>query len=456
MNDGDLQQLLDTTGEKLGVMGAQLALYDGESMRQFVTGYRNRELGLRVTPHTVFQIGSTTKLSNAALILSLVEADKLDLDTPVREYIPGLRLADVEAEKTITLRQLLSMTAGLDNGPYYDFGRGDDALARYVEAFSGIPQVFAPGSAFGYSNAASDIAGYAASCVTGQTWERLVAERIWAPVGLKETVLFAEDLLQHPVALGYKKMVSGNPVERTAVWSSPRAQAPSGSLTCSSAGDLIRLARLFLGRGKSAEGVKVLSEAAIETMQQVQVRLPTRLVADEWCLGPYRREWDGHVLYGHSGTNFSGSSALLWCPAKQVAIATVVNVADQGYPLADAIFDVVFPRVFSIRKPAAPTPQDVTPVQTDLQPYEGRFEAFGMTCTFSIAGNGLKLTTRTPRTPERDVTGSDLISLGEGRFLPCDPRVSGNRNWDIAFWGHDSSGLATHLLQGVFPLRRTS
>jgi CubicO group peptidase (beta-lactamase class C family) len=307
MNDEELQQLLNETAERLGVVGAQLSIFDAERQREFVTGYRDYELKLPVTPDTLFQIGSTTKVFNAALVLSLVDAGKLDLDVPVREYIRDFRLADAKAQRCITLRHLLSMSAGLDNGPYYDYGRGDDALERYVEGLSGIPQVFAPGSAYGYSNASTNVAGHAASRVMGQTWERLLAERIWAPLGLKHSALFAEDVLLHPVALGYKKIVRGAAVERTPVWCLPRSTGPACGLTCCSAGNLLGLARMFLDRGKSVAGVQVLSEAAIETMQRPQVKLPTRLLADEWCVGPYRKQWGGRILYGHSGTNLHRS-----------------------------------------------------------------------------------------------------------------------------------------------------
>jgi len=218
---------------------------------------------------------------------------------------------------------------------------------------------------------------------------------------------------------------------------------------------LIKLARMLLNGGKSAEGLPVISEASVEIMHRPQVKLPTRAVADEWCLGPFLRRWSNYLVFGHSGTNLSGSSTLLWCPQKNVAIAAVVNVPDQGYPLADAIFDVVFPEVFGIDKPGATTPANATRVETDVRPYAGRFEAFGMTYTFALDGSELTLTSNTVHTPELNVTGSKLIPMGDGRFLPCDLRVSGNRNWDIAFWGSDANGRPTHLLQGVFPLRRT-
>jgi hypothetical protein len=51
---------------------------------------------------------------------------------------------------------------------------------------------------------------------------------------------------------------------------------------------------------------------------------------------------------------------------------------------------------------------------------------------------------------------SELIPLGGDRFLPADPALGGNRGWDVAFWGDDGNGRATHYLDGVFALRRTT
>jgi hypothetical protein len=79
-----------------------------------------------------------------------------------------------------------------------------------------------------------------------------------------------------------------------------------------------------------------------------------------------------------------------------------------------------------------------------------------MSHTFAIEAEKLKVTSTTAAAPQMDVTACELIPLGDGRFLPCDLRFSGNRNWDIAFWGSDASGRAAHLLQGLFPLRRTN
>lgn len=143
-------------------------MFDGDTVHEVATGLANRERNLPVTGDTLFQIGSTTKVFNAALVMALVDEGKLDLDLPVRTWITDFRLADESAARRITLRQPLSMWAGLDNGPYQDYGRGDDAVARYVASLAPIPQVFEPGTAFGYSNVGSSVAGLAAQRAMGR------------------------------------------------------------------------------------------------------------------------------------------------------------------------------------------------------------------------------------------------------------------------------------------------
>jgi CubicO group peptidase (beta-lactamase class C family) len=457
MDDDALQALLDSTASGLGVVGAQLAIFDGTRVREFATGRRDQELDLPTTAATLFQIGSTTKVFNAAVVMSAVDAGLLDLDVPVVKYIPDFRLASWEAQQAVTLRQLLSMSAGLDNGSYHDYGRGDDALGRYVAALAGTPHVFKPGTAFGYSNAGSNVAGHAAACVASKSWESLLVERILAPLSLTQSALFAEDLLGHPVALGYRRSAADAPAGRLPGWALPRSLAPAGGTLCCSAGDLVRFARMFLDEGRSSSGAQVLSPAAVGAMQTPQVTLPTRLMAQQWCLGPYWKQWGGRAIYGHSGTNLGGSSMLLWCPEKDVAIATTVNVADQGYPLADRIFDVVFPELFGIQKPHGPGPDSITPAAIDPAPFAGRFESLGTSISFSVREG--KLIAAVDSDFSRmlgleAVTESELIPLGGMRFLPRNPELSGNRMWDVAFWSETGSGRPSHYLNGMFAHRR--
>jgi CubicO group peptidase (beta-lactamase class C family) len=430
-----LQRLLDETAKALGVVGAQLAIFDGKEVYQVATGFANLERGQQVTTDTLFQIGSTTKVFNAAMIMTLVDEGKLDLDRPVKTWLGDVRFAEPSANDRITLRQLLSMSSGLDNGPYTQYGRGDDALTRYVTALAEVPM----------------IAGLVAERAVGKSWETLLAEKVLGPLGLEQAANFPEDLLFHPVALGYAKR--GDSPTLLRVWGLSRSMAPAGGTFCASAGDLVHFARMFLDGGRNADGKQVLSANAVRTMHTPQVKLPNRVTAQQWCTGPYWKQWGGETIFGHSGTNTSGSSMLLWIPAKNLAIATIANVPNQGYPLADRVFDTVFPEMFGIAKPKAPTAATVTPVKVDLRRFVGRFEAYGSVLEFTASGGRLmaRLTNSRSNAPPLE---SEMIPLGEDRFLPADPAMGGNRGWDVAFWGADSSGRATHFLNGVFGMRR--
>ena len=451
-----LQQLVDDVARELGVVGGQMALFDGEQVHEFSTGLSNRERSLPVTADTLFQIGSTTKLFNASLIMNLVDEGVLDLDAPVKTWIPGFALGDQEATDRVTLRHLLSMSSGIDNGPYQDYGRGDDALPKYVAALANLPMIFAPGTAYGYSNASTNVSGLAAQLAAGKNWETLLAERILTPLGLKQSANFTEDLLYHPVALGYGYSPASETPERVPSWGLPRSMAPAGGLLCCSAGDLVRFARMFLNEGKAEDGTQVISSANVRTMHTPQVTLPTRVLAQKWCTGPYYKVWDGREIFGHSGTNTGGSSMLLWCPEVNVVIATIANVASQGYPFADHIFSTVFPEVFGIRKPPAPDPSKVTRAQVDLNRFAGRFEAWNARRDFSVEDGKLMARFYFGAETKEPALSSEMIPLGGDLFLPADPAMSGNRNWDVAFWGDDGHGRASHYLDGVFASRRTA
>ena len=431
-----LQSVLDETARSLGVVGAQLAIFDGKETAEFAAGMANRELGLATTTNTLFQIGSVTKLFNASLIMTLVDDGTLALDKPIKTWVADFKLADRDAAERITLRHLLSMTSGIDNGPYTDYGRGDDALGRYAAALAEMPHIFAPGTAFGYSNAGINISGLAAQRAKEKSWEVLLDEKILQPLGLKHSANFAEDLLHHSVAMGYSYPEGSKEPAQVPGWAGARSGAPAGGTFCSSAGDLIRLARMFLSGGKTPEGARLISERGVETMQTPQVTLPNRIMAQKWCIGPYWKQWDGQVILGHSGTNRGGSSMLLWCPARNFAIATIANVARQGYPLADRIFDVVFPEMFGIAKPASPRPNTITPVKVDLNRFKGRFTSWEITIVFAQEEERLiaRIYTRAAGEAGKPVITSELIPLGGDRFLPADPAMGGNRGWDVAFW----------------------
>src|SRR5262245_31775499 len=144
--DAELRELCARTIKAMDIAGAQIAVAFGDSDTgtHAEAGLANAELGTPVTADTVFQIGSTPKVYTAVLVMQLADAGLLDIDRPVAGHLPGVRLATGERWRDITPRQLMSMTSGLDNGPYTDTGRGDDCVARYVGLLADIPLISDP------------------------------------------------------------------------------------------------------------------------------------------------------------------------------------------------------------------------------------------------------------------------------------------------------------------------
>ncbi len=111
--------------------------------REYATGFgvANVDHPLPVTPDTLFQIGSTTKTYTATAIMRQVEQGMLDLEAPVRTYLPNFRVADRGVFEAVRLRHLVTHTAGWYDNLAAETGDGDDAVARIVDRMAELPQV---------------------------------------------------------------------------------------------------------------------------------------------------------------------------------------------------------------------------------------------------------------------------------------------------------------------------
>ncbi len=119
----------------------------------------------------MFQIGSQGKMWTATVLMQLVDDGLVDVDQPVRTYLPGFAVADPEVSSAVTLRHLLSHTSGIDGDNFADFGRGDDCLERYVESCATLGQTHPLGATMSYCNTGFSILGRIIEVVTGKVWD---------------------------------------------------------------------------------------------------------------------------------------------------------------------------------------------------------------------------------------------------------------------------------------------
>lgn len=438
-----LDGLLSEAAARHGVMGAQLAVVVDGERAQAAAGVANAELGTPVTGETLFQIGSTTKLHTAALVLGLADAGLVELDRPVADRLPGPRLPPGPL-RDVTPRHLLSMTSGLDNGPYADTGRGDDCVARYVDLLADVPPVFEPGEGFGYSNASTVVSGLLVERVTGATWDAALRDRLAAPLGLAHTVSLPEELPYHRVAVGHD--AAGRVVRP---WLLSRGLGPSGSTLCSTAADLAVLGQTLLDGGVAPGGVRLLSAEAVEATRTPHVEVEARWFAEQWCAGPYRKVWDGVAVYGHGGTNLGGSSTLVWIPERNAVLAVTANTPSQGYPFAEEVFGAVCSELLGLALPVREEPDAGLPVDASL--YTGVYETCDTRYEVAERPGGIAVTT----TSGGGGLTCDLLPLGGHRFWPSDDRLGGMHRWDVAFVpGRD--GRAVRFMNGAFAARRTA
>ena len=153
MAQDTLSEFVEATATRFGIPGVAVGVWaDGREVYA-CHGVTSVDNPLSVDPDTLFVLGSVTKTYTATTLLRLVTEGRVELDAPVRRYVPELRLTDEHAAAAVTVLQLLNHTAGLDWGITVDTGEGDDALAAYVMKLADLKLIGPPGERASYSQA---------------------------------------------------------------------------------------------------------------------------------------------------------------------------------------------------------------------------------------------------------------------------------------------------------------
>ena len=398
----DLTGRHQVPGASLGIL--RLRRGQPDEVIKTACGYANFPAKIEATTDTLFQVGSVSKVWTTTLAMQLVDAGRLDLDAPVAEVLPELRLADAGVTRTVTLRHLLIHTSGIDGDVFTDTGRGDDCVEKYTARLSGVRQNHPLGATWSYCNSGFVLAGRVIEKLTGLTWDAAVRQLICAPLGLRHTVTLPEEALLFRAAAGHVDVDGdGNPVLARR-WQLPRSVGPAG-LICSTSGDLLAFARMHLSGGAAADGTRVLSAASTAAMTRWQADLPDKhSLGDSWGIGWMRFDWDGRRLVGHDGSTIGQEAFLRLMPDPDAPGAglAVVLLANGGH--AGDLYQELFREIFSgfagVQMPP-PLEPPAWPAEADITPHLGRYERTGQCAevldgTAKIAGPALRTTVTGP------------------------------------------------------------
>ena len=370
--------LIDVVNEQMvehKVPGASVGLLtaDGIAIQGF--GVTNVEHPSEVSAETIFQVGSITKTMTATLLMMLSEDGKLDLDAPVQSILPDFRVADAAASAAATVRQLLTHSTGWDGDLFHDTGPGADAKALYVKEMADIPQITPPGYAFSYNNAAFCTAGRIIEVITGKLFEVAMRKMLFEPLGMNNSFFDAADVMLRSFAVGHNRppmKSADDESERPPVVASPwpigRYAAAAGGVA-STAGDMLTYAQFYLNKGRTADGVQLISAEAMAQLWTPQFPVGSGMgdsVAHSWFV----KDEGGSPSYAHGGGTNGQMSLFKVIPDKQFAFIALTN-GNTGYEINTAVERTLLDKLFDVRHAR---PDIVTSSSEELDELVGHYE----------------------------------------------------------------------------------
>ena len=291
--------------------GVSLVARNGQVAYFKAVGMADREAKKPMRTDSIFRICSMSKPITSVAVMMLYEEGRFTLNEPVSDFIPEFKDvkvleppypqdktsppgATVAAKRPITIRHLLTHTSGLTyhwndrvGRAYVEAGVGAGLLQQEgtigdgVKKLAGIPLLFQPGDAWEYS-LADDVLGYLVEVVSGMPLDEFFRQRIFQPLGMKDTAFFLPDEKVPRLATAYTYYADKGlqPIlEKQAVkegqfsysadypYRGPRTYFSGGGGLCSTAEDYYRFCQMMLNGGE-LNGVRLLSRKSVELMSQ--------------------------------------------------------------------------------------------------------------------------------------------------------------------------------------------
>jgi CubicO group peptidase (beta-lactamase class C family) len=301
-----IDAMLQTHVDQGPIPGAvALVLRDGRPVYQKAVGWADREAHRPMQMDTVFRIASQTKAITSVAVLTLVEEGKLSLGDPVSRYMPSFAATTVAvgdagagpvpAKRPITIRDLLTHTAGISYGveasiaaQYRTKGLGpaagagwyfadkDESICDAMDRLGTLPFVSQPGEAwvYGYN---TDVLGCVVERVTGQGLDQVIAARITGPLGMKDTTFFLPPAQRERLAAVYASGEGGKAqrapegaLGQGSYVDGPRRTLAGGAGLLSTARDYGRFLEM-IRRDGAIDGVRILSPHTVGLMHTNQV-----------------------------------------------------------------------------------------------------------------------------------------------------------------------------------------
>lgn len=329
-----IDSYLENELDRLHVPGATLVVMQGDQIMHIGVFGVADATGRKPTAETPFMIGSITKSITALAIMQLVDAGKVDIDAPIKRYLPWFHSAP-ENGAAITVRHLLNQNSGIPASAgrmgWTDADPGASALEQHARSLGNVVLHHPPGTTFAYANANYVLLGAIIESVSGQSYEAYIRDHIFRPLGLNTSFTSQSDAESNGMALGHRFWF-GYPI---AAPDMPfvRGMISAGYLI-SSARDMGRYLSLHINDGQYAGNV-LLSAKSMAELQKPVARMNNHWsYAMGWAAGNIGKT---PILWHNGSTpNFYSYMAIL--PTRKLGIAILVNADNfSSVPELDAV-----------------------------------------------------------------------------------------------------------------------
>lgn len=352
---------------EVGAPGLTLALADRNGLlRNSQYGFADVKAGLRVSPQTLFEIGSISKSFVAIAILQLAEEGKLDLHKPVTNYLPWLKIETKYAP--FTTHHLLSHTSGLSGVPL---------LMRV--AGTTLRVGFEPGTRWVYSNIGYVLLGFLIEAIDKKSFAESLRLRVLLPLGMISSAPVVSNEIRERLAVGYSPLQADRPFPlRGKLGEAPWIEVPeaAGSVAAT-ASDMGNYLQMLLNGGVGTKG-RVLSEKSFELFTKPVIKSPFRGEDASYAYGLWVSDNNGHTLLRHTGGMVAFSSAMFADVTDGLAAFASVNAArlPGGYrPIAVIRYALALLSATSRAQelPAPPPPLPSPTIVKNASDYAGTF-----------------------------------------------------------------------------------
>ena len=349
-----LAEMIEREREQKRLAAVSIALVDSGGV-VWADGFGEQSAGVAATAETVYRVGSVSKLFTDIAVMQLAERGEVDIDAPVRGYLPDFA-PDNPSGTPITLRQLMSHRSGLIREPpaghYFD-DTGTD-LAATIASLNGTPLVYEPETRTKYSNAGIAVVGYTLEVTQGAPFADHVKRAVIEPVGMTSSAFAPEPGIVDDLADAYMWGLDRPDFDAPGF---ELGMAPAGSMY-STVLDLARFMGVMFRRGALEGGdtdSRLLAPETLEAMWAPQFAEPGATTG--YGLGFAVQERFGERWLGHGGAIYGFSTQLAFLPDAQLGVV-VVSAVDGTNTFTGRVADAALALMLAARdgEPLPETP----------------------------------------------------------------------------------------------------